>query len=670
MNRSIWNLPQKNTEIPQSLSEAGFSPLLAAILNVRGMHTPEQAQHFLAIDDSLLGDPLMLADMPQAVMRLTRAIAVKEKVAVYGDYDVDGITSSCMLTDYLRQKGLECVLYIPDRLEEGYGVNKDAIQSLAAQGVSLIVTVDCGVTTADEAAYASELGVDMIITDHHECRDELPGATAVVDPKRSDCNYPGQDLAGVGVAFKLLCALEGRADTVLERYADLVAVGTIADVMPLTGENRYIVMKGLEKLRHDPRPGLRALIEEAGLGEKKITATNIGFTLAPRLNASGRLGQVETAINLLLTESPRKAAGYAADLCQLNRDRQTLEMDIWQQAQEMLAGERPDEPIVLAREGWHQGVIGIVASRLTEAFGVPAIMICLDGDRGKGSCRSCGGFNLFDALDDCSEYLEGFGGHTLAAGLTIRRENIDTFRSALASYYHSHPADSIATLEIELSVDTPELLTSQCVEDLVRLEPCGTGNPRPTLCLLGAVLSELSPIGGGRHLRLQLEKYGHTYGAVFFNTNSSSLGLHVGDLVDAAFYPQINEFRGRRDLQLLLCGLRQHDTSAIAGMLKSENLSNSAAGFLPSRSDFAQLWHALSSRGGNVSAPLSSFFLSLCPFRREETFAICLKVFEELGLVSLSLTDGVLSVRCLPCEGKANLERSALLTRLQNAVQS
>ena len=667
MSYTKWNIPQRNTEIPEALVSAGFSPLLAAVLNVRGLCTPEEAQKFLDIDDSLLGDPLMLADMPQAVMRLTRAISAKEKVAVYGDYDVDGITSSCMLTDYLRRRGLECVLYIPDRLEEGYGVNKDAIQSLSEQGVSLIVTVDCGVTTVEEAAFASTIGVDMIITDHHECREELPEAAAVVDPKRGDCNYPGHDLAGVGVAFKLLCALEGRADAVLERYADLVAVGTIADVMPLTGENRYIVMKGLEKLHNDPRPGLRALIEEAGLGEKKVSATNIGFTLAPRLNASGRLGQVETATRLLLTDSPRRAAGYAADLCQLNRDRQQLESDIWEQAKEMLDREAPTGPIVLAREEWHQGVIGIVASRLTEAFGVPAIMICLDGEKGKGSCRSCGGFNLFDALSACSEYLEGFGGHTLAAGLTIKRENIAAFRAALSDYYLAHPVECVSTLDIDLCADDPALLSMQCVEDLARIEPCGAGNPRPMLCLLGAVLSDLTPIGGGRHLRMQLGKFGQTYEAVFFNVQSDTLGLRVGDLVDAAFFPQINEFRGRRNVQLLINSLRRHDSSAAAALLTGE-IPDSAAGFLPSRCDFARVWRCLTARGGCITAPLDSLFSEFCPLRREETLSICLKVFEETGLVTITSNGTELTVRCTPGENKVDLECSALLARLRNAA--
>ena len=660
----LWNIPRGKTVIPEALLAAGYTPLLAAVLHTRGLSDPEAARRFLTVDESLLCDPLMLADMPQAVMRLTRAIAAGEKVAVYGDYDVDGITSSCMLTDYLRSKGLSCELYIPNRLDEGYGVNVDAIRELHEKGVSLIVTVDCGVTTAEEAAFASGLGVDMIITDHHECREDLPAAAAVVDPKRSDCNYPSRDLAGVGVAFKLLCALEGSAAPVLARYADLVAVGTIADVMPLVGENRYIVKQGLEKLQERPCPGLRALIEEAGLGEKRISAASVGFTLAPRLNASGRLGQVESATALLLSDSPRTAAGFAEALCQLNRDRQALELDIWQQAREMIGDKRPDVPIVLASEGWHQGVIGIAASRLTEAFGVPAIMICLDGERGKGSCRSCGGFNLFDALSACGDYLEGYGGHTLAAGLTIRRENIDAFRAALADYYRKNPPAETAALELTLCVDSPELLRMACVEDLERLEPCGVGNPRPLLGLLGATLTELTPIGGGRHLRLQLDKFGQSYEAVFFNHSADSLGLRAGERVDAAFYPQINEFRGRRSTQLLLQALRRHDSSG-AELILRDALPEGSGDFLPEREDFARLWRALQGRGGSVTAPPERIFDLLCPTCREETLSLCLKVFEELGLVRLTLRDGTLTVDCLPCQGKADLESSTLLQRLK-----
>ena len=674
MSFTKWNIPAGNTVIPETLLQQGYSPLLAAMLHVRGLTDPAEARAFLESSESLLGDPLMLADMTHAVRRLQRAIDTRETVAVYGDYDVDGITSTCMLTDYLRSRGLTCELYIPDRLEEGYGVNRDAIAALHDKGVTLIITVDCGVTTVEEARFASTIGVDMIITDHHECRKaadsdeaELPEAIAVVDPKRPDCNYPSRDLAGVGVAFKLLCALEGSAEPVLARYADLVAVGTIADVMPLIGENRYIVKKGLEKLECDPRPGLRALIEEAGLSEKKVTATNIGFTLAPRLNASGRLGQVDSATTLLLTDSPRKATEYAVNLCQLNRDRQALETEIWREAKEMLGDTRPDTPIVLARENWHQGVIGIAASRLTEAYGVPAIMICLDGDRGKGSCRSCGGFNLFEALNECSEYLDGFGGHALAAGLTIQKENIDAFRAAIGEYYRTHPAESVSTLDIDLCVDSAELLTMQCVEDLEKLEPCGTGNPRPQLALLGARIAELQPIGNGRHLRLRFEKFGETYEAVYFSHTLQSLDVRIGDYADAAFSPQINEFRGRRSVQLLLADLRLHSSADALELLQGTVFSGCAA-FAPAREDCGVLWRALQAAGGALSAPLCALSAALCPQMREEKFCICLKVLENLGLLSLDLDGDTCSVRIIPGAAFAAFETSAFLARVRSAV--
>ena len=661
---SQWNIPRERPVIPEALTRAGYSRLLAAVLAVRGLDTPEKARQFLDADETLLGDPLMLEDMTNAVMRLQRAIDTRETVAVYGDYDVDGITSTCMLTDYLRSRGLRCEYHIPDRLEEGYGVNTAAIDALADKGVTLIVTVDCGVTTVEEAAYASGLGIDMIITDHHECRDALPDAIAVVDPKRPDCNYPSHDLAGVGVAFKLLCALEGSAKPILDRYADLVAVGTVADVMPLIGENRYIVRRGLEKLEHDPRPGLRALIEESGLGRKRVTATSVGFSLAPRLNASGRLGQVQSAVRLLLAPSLREASGCAADLCQLNRERQDLEAEIWRQAQEMLGDEIPDGPIVLAQEHWHQGVIGIAASRLAEKYSVPAIMICLDGEKGKGSCRSCGGFNLFSALSACAEHLEGFGGHTLAAGLSIRRENIGAFRDAFTAYYRDHAAECISTLDIDLCVDSPALLTLECVEDLERMEPCGTGNARPRLALLGAALTELSAIGGGRHLRLQLEKQGRTYEAVFFHQTAERVGLHVGDCVDAAFYPQINEFRDRRSVQLLISDLRKHDTAAAERVLSG---AYPEAPVPMPRSNFEALWRALAERGGRCSAPMERFCPELCPALTEQELCLCLKVLEELGLLRLQTDGTLLTVERVP-DARAELEGSALLRRLRSGA--
>jgi len=505
--------------------------------------------------------------------------------------------------------------------------------------------------------------VDMIVTDHHECREELPNVIAVVDPKRPDCNYPSRDLAGVGVAFKLLCALEGSPEKMLDEYSDLVAVGTIADVMPLVGENRYIVKHGLKKLMNSPRPGLRALMEEAGLGDKRITATNVGFTLAPRLNASGRLGQASMAAELLLTDSPRTAASRASDLCQLNRDRQMLETDIWREALDMIADTRPTTPIVLSCETWHQGVIGIAASRLTEAFNVPAIMICLDGDKGKGSCRSCGGFNLFEALSACSEHLEGFGGHALAAGLTIKRENIPAFTKAIGEYYLENPGEGEKTLDIDLCVDSPELLTMKCVEDLELMEPCGTGNARATLCMTRAYLSALTPIGGGRHLRLTVEKFGHSYECVFFSRTAEELGIRSGDWVDIAFFPQINEFRSRRSVQLLISDLRIHNGGRGDEILRgSFPICEETAA--PSREELGWLWRSLVRLGGRLTMPKTPFLERLAPQMWDSRICIGLKVFEEMGLISLSYDGENISTVCLPVEGKVNLEESEILKSL------
>ncbi|MBQ9412765.1 MAG: single-stranded-DNA-specific exonuclease RecJ [Oscillospiraceae bacterium] len=662
-----WNIPPGEAAIPDGLLQAGISPLLAAILAVRGMSDPAKAGAFLARDGAMLSDPLLLADMPRAVERLGRAIRDREHVAVYGDYDVDGITSSCMVTDYLRSRGVPCELYIPDRIGEGYGVNPEAIRLLQSRGVRLIVTVDCGVTAVEESREAASLGIDMIITDHHECREELPPAAAVVDPKRPDCTYPNHDLAGVGVAFKLLCALEGSAEPVLERYADLVAVGTVADVMPLVGENREIVRRGIEKLERSPRPGLEALIREAGMQERRLTAGSIGFTLAPRMNASGRLGRVECATALLLTEDDGEASEQAAELCRLNRERQSIESEIWRQAQRMLGSAPPDGPIVLAAEGWHQGVIGIAASRLTEAYHKPAVMICLDGERGKGSCRSCGGYNLFDALTACGGFLEGFGGHALAAGLTIRRENIDVFRRALTEHYRANALPWTPSLDIDLCINDPRLLTMECVEDLDRMEPCGPGNPRPLLCMLGAQLSEVTPIGNGKHLRLRLKRFGESYDAVFFGHTAESADpgrvLAAGDWVDVAFNPQINAFRGRRSVQLVLTDLRMHDEAPARAILTGDAVA-AGAPFVPSRREFALVWRALMAAGGSWRGPLPGAAEKLAPRIREEKLCLILRVLEELGLLSLACPGGLLSVSAIPDAGKKDLSDSQILQRL------
>ena len=558
MKSKIWKIPYSRPVIPPELLAAGYTPLLAAVLDLRGITTVDEAARLIRGSESCLHDPMLMKGMPAAVERVHRAISSGETVAVYGDYDVDGITSTCVVTDYLRGKGLKCIPYIPDRNGEGYGVNNGALDTLHAQGVTLVITVDCGITAAAETEYAASLGMDMLITDHHECPSgALPAASAVVDCKQDGDEYPNKELAGVGVALKLVCACEGDSAAMLERYVDLVAIGTVADVMPLVDENRYLVRRGLARLASSPRPGIAAMLREASVDAKKLTAATIGFSIAPRLNAAGRLGQAMTAAKLLMTQDTDAANALAAELCELNRRRQSIETGIWEEANAILAGKTPDAPIVLASEGWHPGVIGIVASRLTDAYSVPAVMICLDGESGKGSCRSTGSFNLFEALSACSDCLEGFGGHAMAAGVTVRRGCVDELRSRLREYYLSHPDRTLPALEADLLVDSPELLTMACVESLDELEPCGNGNPRPLLYMENVSLDSVQPIGGGKHLRLKLAKFGQTYDGVFFSQTAPALGARAGQRCDIVFAPQINEFHGRRSVQLVITDLRR-----------------------------------------------------------------------------------------------------------------
>ena len=554
-----WKIPYTAPQPPEALLRAGYSPLLAVLLALRGYDDAGQARAFLSGGDQSVFDPMLLQDMDKAVARIRAAIERQEHVAVFGDYDVDGITSTCVLTDYLRRRGVPVHPYIPDRIEEGYGLNMDAITSLQrADDITLIITVDCGITAIDETNYALQRGIDMVITDHHECSGQaIPNAVAVVDPKRPGSQYPNGGLAGVGVAYKLLCALEGGSEQVLRDYGDLVAIGTVADVMPLTGENRYLVAQGLAQINTNPRPGIRALLHECGAEGRPVTATTIGFTLAPRINAAGRLGKTAIAALLLLTGDSADADRYAAGLCQLNRERQELEQQIWEEASAIACRYPPRAPLVLASDKWHQGVIGIAASRLSEEFHLPTIMICCDGERGKGSCRSFGGFNLYNALSACSEYLEGFGGHAMAAGVTVHRSRVDELRERLREYYLSHPDRTLPALEADLLVDSPELLTMACVESLDELEPCGNGNPRPLLYMEDVSLDSVQPIGGGKHLRLKLSKFGQTYDGVFFSQTAPALGARAGQRCDIVFVPQINEFHGRRSVQLVITDLRR-----------------------------------------------------------------------------------------------------------------
>ena len=686
MKFSKWHIAPEHPEAQERLRQAGYSYLVSAVLAARGVETPEAAAAFLEQEDRLTISPLRMKDMDKAVSRVQQALHDGEKLAVFGDYDVDGITATCILVDYLKSRGADVVHYIPRRIEDGYGLSRDAIKGLYDQGVRLLVTVDCGITAVEEVAYASGLGIDVIITDHHECKEEIPAAVAVVDPHRSDCGYPFKHLAGCGVALKLVLALGGpdREESLFARYCTLAAIGTVADVMQMSGENRTIVSRGLATLEHSDFIGLHALLREAGLSGKEISSVQIGFVLAPRINAAGRMGEADKAAELLLCSDPAAAEQMAKELCALNRERQNVEQDIYSQAEEMI-GRLPDRDrsaLVLESSRWHQGVVGIVASRMAEEYSCPTFLICLDGDKGKASSRSYGGFNLFRSLEQLSGLLESYGGHELAAGFTIRRESIAPFREKMmalcASFRESDACSTALAIDCEIP---PELLTIENIQALGDLEPCGAGCPRPVLCMRGLHVTELAEVGGGKHLRLRLSKGTHTWGAIFFSTNAQRAAVAQGDVVDIAFTPQINEYRSVRSVQLNLVDIRPdkafreaqgHDRAVYKKHLAGGALSCDEAGcLLPTRQDFAAVWRYLAafSQDGVLSEELGclSRKISRCaklPLSAGKT-RICLDVLAEQGLLQLEQRPKSLCIRLCANGRKVDLEKSPILIHLK-----
>ena len=686
MRYKQWKIAHPSPEGRAQLERAGIPSLLACVLSARGVTEPEQAWKLLTPGEEPLLDPMLLKDMDRAVLRVTRALKRGETIAVYGDYDVDGITATCLLTDCLTRLGGRVRSYIPDRLEEGYGLNEEAVLHLARQGVTLIITVDCGITAAREVEFARELGIDVVITDHHECKQAIPEAAAVVDPHRPDCPYPFKGLAGVGVALKLAMAAAGpdRAGLVFREYADLAAVGTVADVMPMTGENRTIVQTGLAALAHPRRVGLAQLMEEAGLGDKPVTSVSIGYTLAPRINAAGRMGQADLAAELLLTRDPGRAAALAQELCALNRERQTIECEIFQECVQRLERRPQSGVILLADEHWHQGVVGIVASRLTEKYSCPAFMVCLDQGMGKGSCRSWGGVNLFHLLTQCQDLLEGFGGHAMAAGFTVREENIPALERRLRQLVLEEQAgeELPSLLDIDAAV-LPQELTVEAVEALDALEPCGAGNPRPVLVLTGAHVISAAQVGRGRHLKLRLEGRGVPLDAIFFSVDGSELGLTPGCRVDVAFYPQINDFRGVRSVQLQVVDLRhamtraQLEQSIYEKYRRGEPLSpQEAQSLLPTRAEFVCLWRYLERQCAGqtfledtLARIAQKSARSGGQSERPNHTLVCLEVMEERGLISLERQSGRVQITLHRLEHKVDLNASAILRRLREATQ-
>ena len=678
----IWNVPQIDRKRVSDLTASGISPLAAAVLVSRGYDTPQNAHALISSGHQALLDPMTLPDMPKAAQRVRQAITEGEKIAVFGDYDVDGITSTCLLTDFLTRQGADCTWYIPARLEEGYGLNESAIQSLHDTGIELIITVDCGITAVEEAQFCKSLGIDLIITDHHECKQQLPEAVAVVDPHRKDSQYGFPFLAGVGVAFKLAAAISGDQDRIFEEYCDLVSLGTVADVMPLLGENRVLVTGGIAAMQHCRRVGLLALMHECQLSPAAINSTAIGYTLAPRINAAGRMGQVDLAAELFLTQDPHEAAFLAASLCRLNRQRQSIEAEIYEDAVAMLGELQHPSAIVLAGETWHQGVVGIVASRLAEDYGCPVFLICLSGGVGKASSRSYGGFPLFSTLEQLTDLLENFGGHELAAGFTIRRECIPAFRekvSDLARHYQETHPDGKA-LELDCSI-SPELLTVSNVAALDQMEPFGAGFARPQFFMDSLRVEQLSEVGGGKHLKLRLTREDKLLSGIFFSTTACRAAIAPGDLVEIAFTPQINEFRGIRSVQLNLIDIRpsyacrqamEKDRDIYSRFCSGTLSHGEASDLIPPRREFAAVWRYLSAnaRNGALTDDFSVLARKIarsanlpCSFVRTR---LCLDILEERGLIEIKSGFRTLFIKLTPGPEKVDLQSSAILLRLRN----
>ena len=681
MKYGIWNVNEPESGAVNGLVGGGYSPLAAMVLASRGIETPRQAAAYLDCN-APMPDPFLMTDMDKAAGRVGLAMACGEKIAVFGDYDVDGITATCLLTSFLRRHGAEVVSYIPGRLEEGYGLNPIALHQLHGEGVKLIITVDCGITAIEEAQLCRELGIDLVITDHHECKDILPCAAAVVDPHRPDGGYPHRNLSGVGVAFKLAAALCGSQEEVLREYADMVCLGTVADVMLLQGENRIFVTRGLESLKHTKRPGIAALMAECGCQKDNVTASSIGFMLAPRINAAGRMGQIELAIELFLTEDPVRAGEVAKALCELNRTRQAVESEIYQTAISMLPSGQPPEAIVLADETWHQGVVGIVASRIAEEYACPTFLICLDGDHGKASSRSHGGFNLFASLTTLSPLLESYGGHELAAGFTISRSNIPEFRRQICALAADLYRDDTPRTSLDIDCCIPaELLTVKGIDSLSVLEPCGSGCPKPVLMLRNMTIERITMVGGGRHMRLRLRSGRMGLNAIYFSATPETASVQLGDVVDIAFVPQINEFRGERSVQMNVLDIRPScsaeccpDTSGYRALKEGHLTRELAQALYPDRAMLALIWRYLAASGDTLQENPMCLCRKIVRWSGKPLslgqLMVCLDIFRDVDLLQIQKQHKYITLRLTPGPQKADLNESQTLQRLLRAKES
>ena len=682
MSLKVWRFPETDKERAKAIAkQLELDEFLVLLLTVRGYDTAEKISGFLE-EDGAFSDPFSLKDMDRAVARIQQAMDSFASIAVFGDYDADGISATALLYSYLETCGANVMFYIPEREGEGYGISQSALDTLAERGVELIVTVDNGISAVKEIEYANSLGLDVVVTDHHQPGETLPDACAVVNPHRLDCPSSCKNLAGVGVAFKLICAMEGpegAQDTVLDNYSELVAMGTVADIVPLTGENRSLVKYGLRQMSHTDRPGLRALVEEAGLDSKRMTAGNIAFGLAPRMNAAGRMGSPLRSVKLLLCEDPEEAKGLARELEEENHSRQTTEQEIFEQVQAFFSAAPDrllDRVLLVDGEGFHQGVIGIVAARLLERYGKPVIVMAREEEIVKGSGRSLPGFSLHEALTACSDLMIKFGGHEQAAGFSMDASNLELLRTRINEY-----AAGREMPRPEFSIDlklNPVGLSTQIVEQIGRLEPFGCKNPTPLFALTGMELTNIYPVGGGKHLRLTVSREDTAVTVMRFNTRPDEFPYRIGDMLDLAVTLDASVYRGQEQLSVYVREIRfaEEETEKMLrervvyeAFRREEPIAAAEARqLLPSREDHAALYRFLrEEKGWRFGTEVLCHRLA-AEIQGYGRLLTALAILEEKELIERDSAGKMERIAVIPVDRKVDLESGALYIRLKKAM--
>ncbi len=667
--------PMDKTAAAQLAEECDVDGFLALLLSARGIHDPQEACALLMGGEEP-GDPFAFADMDAAAERLQAAIDRGETITVFGDYDADGVTATVMMVTYLKEKGAKVLYRIPRREDEGYGLHRTTVDEIAANGTALLLTVDNGISAVEEIAYANSLGMDVVVTDHHQPQGDLPPAVAVVNPHREDCESEFKMYAGVGVAYMLICAMEGDEEWALERYADLVAIGTLADVMPLEGDNRRLVREGLAMINRGTRPGLTALAKEAGAQNRRQTSGSAVFTLAPRINAAGRMGEPDAAAQLLLCEDPAECEELARRIAAFNTERQKTESEIMQEVAAYIDAHPEvltDRVIVLAGDDWFSGVVGIIAARVLEKYGKPCVLLSVSDGIAKGSGRSVDGFSLFDAIASCGDMLLNYGGHQLAAGLGMEASRVEEFRRRINAYAAAqYPQMPVPELCMDFRL-MPSQIGVDKLDSIDRLEPFGAGNPTPLFGLFHMTVEQVTEIAA-KHSRFTLSRDGVVVSAIKFGAVPSALGFAVGDKVHLAVSLDRNEYRGTVSVSVIIKDIRYADTDQEAlieaaqlfdrAMTDADVAPSDLEAACPTREHMAAVYRRFKADDG-FDGTWEHLHHALGDAVPASRLRPAVEILRQAQLIDVKNGGDAVRVTVRPVAAKADLTQTPLMKRLQ-----